>query len=199
MASSHTNLPHSSQQEGLEPTLSEWETRPLAELIHYIVERHHGWLRTELPETQRLIRDGIERRGRERSGNLVEAEKLFLRFRREIEAHLHKEEALLFPLIERIEQAHAAGRPLPRQSFGSLQNPVQFMTQDHELAEQLLGKLKECCADPQVGAEQVEAGKTLREHLDMIQVDLQAHSHLEDAILFPRAIRLERCAEGDAA
>ena len=77
------------------------ETWPLGNLIRRIVECHHTWLRTQLPEIGRLIRREIERAGREHCPHLLEVEKLFRQFHREMEDHLKKEETVLFPLIER--------------------------------------------------------------------------------------------------
>lgn len=178
---------------------SEWDIRPLGELIRHIVERHHAWLRTELPEIGQSIRRAIETGTGERSGTLTEMERLFRRFHREIEDHLKKEEAVLFPLIERLEQASAAGLAAERHSFGPIRNPVRFMMQDHELADHLLAKMKELAGEKPAGDGSAGARQAILERLSAVEADLATHVHLEDAVLFPRAIRLEEAGNPPSA
>jgi regulator of cell morphogenesis and NO signaling len=193
MASSPANTPPPASRRSGESSESEWEIRPLGELIRHIIERHHGWLRAELPEIGRSIRRAIEAGTGERSATLAEMEGLFRRFQREIEDHLKKEEAVLFPLIERLERASAAGLVMEQHSFGSIRNPIQFMTQDHELADHLLAKMKELA-----GQEAGSAGEAILERLRAVEADLATHVHLEDEVLFPRTIRLEEAGRPPA-
>jgi regulator of cell morphogenesis and NO signaling len=168
-----------------------YESWPLSELIRHIVERHHTWLRAELPEIGQLIRQTIASEGHTRSGRFVEIEKLFRQFQRETENHLKKEEAVLFPLIEKLEARASAGLPPERQSFGPLSNPVQFMMEDHELADSLLEQMKELAAESGATQEATAARRAVLERLKAVDEDMAVHVHLEDEILFPRAIRLE--------
>ncbi|HEV2386255.1 MAG TPA: hemerythrin domain-containing protein [Candidatus Acidoferrales bacterium] len=191
MASTPANKPPAGAGEITQSLRAAWESRPLGELIRHIVERHHAWLRAELPETGRLLRQEIETAGRERSQGLIEAEKLFQRFQREIEDHLKKEEVVLFPLIARMEAVSARDGPRQPPSFGSIRNPVQFMVQDHELADQWLSKIKELIGRSETTAEPSGARQVILERLAAVEADLAAHVRLEDEILFPRAIRLD--------
>ncbi|MDE3135911.1 MAG: hemerythrin domain-containing protein [Acidobacteriota bacterium] len=172
-----------------------YESWPLSELICHIVARHHTWLRAELPEIARLIHQTIASEGRALSGRFIEIEKLFRQFQRETENHLKKEEAVLFPLIERLEARAASGLPPERQSFGSLSNPVQFMMEDHELADRLLEKMKELAGESGASEEATAARRVLLERLKAVEEDLAIHVRLEDEVLFPRAIRLEENGE----
>ena len=167
------------------------ETWPLSELIRHIVERHHIWLRAELPKIAQLIHQTIASEGHTRSGRFVEIEKLFRQFQRETENHLKKEETVLFPLIERLEARAASGLPPERQSFGPMRNPVQFMMEDHELADRLLAKMKELTAEDGATQEATAARQAVLERLSAVEEDLATHVRLEDEILFPRAIHLE--------
>lgn len=167
------------------------ETWPLSELIRHIVARHHTWLRAELPDIGQLIRQTIAGEGHTRSGRFVEIEKLFRQFQRETENHLKKEEAVLFPLIERLEARAASGLRPERQSFGPLSNPVQFMREDHELADRLLEQMKELAAESGATQEATAARRVVLERLKAVEEDLAIHVRLEDSILFPRAIQLE--------
>jgi regulator of cell morphogenesis and NO signaling len=192
MTPGHPNGSDSTGQQSGRSIVSEWETRPLGELIRHVVERHHAWLRNELPETGQLIHRVNWTEGRQRSGTLPELEKLFRRFQREIEDHLKKEEAILFPIIERLEHASASGAPAERHLFGSIENPVHFMMEDHELANRLLAKMKELAIQTQSGEPPPAARQSIFDRLEAIEGDLAIHSQLEDEVLFPRAIRLEK-------
>jgi regulator of cell morphogenesis and NO signaling len=174
------------------------ETWPLAKLIRHIVERHHTWLRVQFPEIAQLIRQTIAREGHARSGRFLEIEKLFRQFQREMENHLKKEETVLFPLIEKLEARAASGLPPERQSFGPLRNPVQFMTEDHELADRLLAKMKELARESAATQEATAVRQAVLQRIEAVAEDLATHVHLEDEILFPRAIRLEEGAESPA-
>jgi regulator of cell morphogenesis and NO signaling len=173
------------------------ETWPLSELIRHIVERHHTWLRAELPVIGHLIRQTIASEGHTRSGRFAEIEKLFRQFQRETENHLKKEEAVLFPLIEKLEARVASGLPPEPQSFGPIRNPVQFMMEDHELTDRLLEKMKELAAEECAKREATAARRGVLERLKAVEEDLAIHVRLEDEILFPRAIQMEesgRCS-----
>ena len=105
----------------------------------------------------------------------------FPQFRRELEGHLHKEEAVLIPLIVQIESAVSQGRKPARQAFGSIANPIGMMEQEHEAARRSLGAIRKMSgADGETGAK-----------LAALEADLDVHSRLEDEILFPRATALE--------
>jgi regulator of cell morphogenesis and NO signaling len=181
----------SAAQQNGDSLLSACETWPLSELIRHIVARHHTWLRAELPEIEQLIHQAIASEGRTLSGSFLEIERLFRQFRRETENHLKKEEAVLFPLIEELEARAAAGLPPERQSFGLMRNPVQFMMEDHELADRLLEKMKELAGEDGATHEATAARRAVLKRLKAVTEDLAIHVRLEDEILFPRAIRLE--------
>lgn len=170
------------------------ETWPLSTLIQHIVEHHHTWLRTQLPEIGQLIRQTIARQGHTNSGQFIEIEKFFRQFQRETENHLQKEEAILFPLIEKLEARVASGLSPEQHSFGPLRNPVRFMTEDHALASRLLEKMKELANEGSVVQEVAVAQQAVLERLQAVGEDLKTHAQLEDEIVFPRAIRLEECS-----
>ena len=68
---------------------------------------------------------------------------LFLRFRRELEGHMKREEITRFPFIEQLQVAVAEGTPKPRYSFGSLSNAILFMNEDHEFGHKVLKLMDE--------------------------------------------------------
>jgi regulator of cell morphogenesis and NO signaling len=105
-----------------------------------------------------------------------------------------KEEHILFPHIITLEEAAITGKPASRPVFGTVGNPVHMMELEHESAG---AALEEICAlsanyTPPDGA--CFSYKTLYSALKEFEVDLHQHVHLENNILFPRAIEMERQA-----
>lgn len=194
MTSSSAKRPHRSVRQPCDSTRLACETRPLSTLIQHIVKHHHAWLRAQLPEIAQLIRQTIVRQGHTRSGQFIEMERLFRQFQRENENHLQKEEMILFPLIEKLEARVASGLSAERHSFGPLRNPVRFMMEDHELANRLLEKMKDLAGERSAVHEIAAGQQAVLERLQAVEEDLKTHVHLEDEILFPRAIRLEEAS-----
>ncbi len=82
--------------------VEEWRNRTLADLIRYIVAKHHTYLREELPAIESLLAGPSKNPGASQPDGLT---RIFRQFRREMQEHMKKEEAILFPMIERLENA----------------------------------------------------------------------------------------------
>ncbi len=177
--------------EGPAPAAIDWESPPLRDLIQHILEKHHSYLHQELPLVEQMIAEAVQSRVRERSEPWLALRRIFQQFRRDLEDHLKKEEVILFPLIEKLEAAKAAGQAPERAAFGSLSNPVEFMKQDHELEDRLLARAMEIVEGALRMSGSNMIARELSERLTALAADLDTHAHLEDDILFPRAIRLE--------
>lgn len=169
-----------------------WQNNKLADLIHHIVAKHHTFLREELPALEALLCHIVES-GRDQSLNgsagLV---KTFRQFRRGLEQHMKKEEAILFPMIENLESAIDNGQKRPQFAFGSIAHPIAVMEQEHEQARKELAEMRALTTDyTRVPVQFGEHPSTL-ERLRALDADMEIHSRLEDEVLFPRAIGLER-------
>jgi regulator of cell morphogenesis and NO signaling len=152
-------------------------TAPLPAVIDHIVSTHHDYLKRELPALQDRI---------DRIAHNPALSHTFARLRAELEAHLMKEENILFPVIRAYVDARNHARPLPRVPFGSVANPIRMMEHEHENATEALAILSE-----EIPALTSPAQLALRDDLLAFLADMRQHIHLEDDILFPRAIRLE--------
>ena len=102
-----------------------------------------------------------------------------------------KEERILFPYIVVLENAVSSGRPKPRPAFGTVSNPVQMMELEHDSAGAALKEISNLSLNytPPEGA--CFSYRTLYTTLNEFETDLHQHIHLENNILFPRAIALE--------
>jgi regulator of cell morphogenesis and NO signaling len=109
----------------------------------------------------------------------------------ELTMHMMKEEMVLFPYIVRMEEAVLQHEPVLPRPFGSVQNPVSMMEQEHESAGNALRVIRQasCCYTSPGNA--CISYQTLYRALAEFETDLHQHIHLENNILFPRAIAME--------
>jgi regulator of cell morphogenesis and NO signaling len=105
---------------------------------------------------------------------------------------MFKEEMILFPYVKQMESAAAAGRPMPYAPFGTVGNPVRMMMLEHDAAGEILRELRATTADYAAPGDACISYQTLYRALEEFERDLHQHIHLENNVLFPRAIELER-------
>jgi regulator of cell morphogenesis and NO signaling len=176
--------------QGREPA-RDWRTASLSELIAHIVNKHHEYLRRELPAEGNRLERVIQAHGAKYPESLLPLKEVFAGLAMELEMHLRKEEMVLFPAIEELEAAAAAGRrPLPL-PFGTVQNPIRMMISEHDGAGRALEEMRRLTGDYTLPADACNTYRALFEGLKEIEGDLHTHIHLENNILFPRAAELE--------
>jgi hypothetical protein len=130
-------------------------------------------------------------------GNLLrQVQDIFSALDAELSSHLMKEEQVLFPYIVAVEAHAREGSPKPQVGFGSARNPIGRMEHEHESAGQALAKLREVTHDCALPADARPTSIAMYEELQRMEADLHQHIHLENNVLFPRAIELERASGG---
>lgn len=170
----------------------DWSRVNAEELCHYIVDRHHTFMRRQLPLVRSLFDDVRTAHG-VTHGKLLDAlRSVFDGLAMEIEMHLEKEEQILFPYIEQIERHLLVGAPMPEVHCGSVQNPIRQMEYEHDNAGAALAKMRNLSSDWQPPADACEKFKALYDGLAQLENDLHEHIHLENNILFPKAVKLEQ-------
>jgi len=177
-------------REPLAPETAEWKEKPLGDLIAHIVQKHHGYVRREIPRIETLLAKVISKHGPNRPeiGQIAE---LFSAIAQELSTHMLKEEQVLFPHVERMERAVLAGTPVPAAFFGTVKRPIANMVAEHDDAGALLARIRELSGGytPPAGACPTFVG--LYKGLEEFERDLEHHVALENNILFPRAIEME--------
>jgi regulator of cell morphogenesis and NO signaling len=168
----------------------DWNSAPLADLVAYIVTRHHEFTREELVRLSELLAKVCSVHG-ENHPELRRLHTIFQELKTELTGHMSKEEHILFPYIENLEAAVARGEPVPTPFFGTVCNPVRMMMHEHDDAGQALRGLREASSNYQVPADGCVSFRTLYQALEEFEKDLHQHIHLENNILFPRAAKLE--------
>ncbi len=178
------------QGEG-EPATNKWSSAASADLIQYIVERHHGFIRKEAPRLETLFEKVIEHH-RDEHPELTDIQELFGALSQELHAHMMKEEQILFPYLEKLEAASFGQRPMPSACFGSVEMPIARMLAEHDDAGTLLARIRSLAGDFNPPESACPSYRRLYSGLEEFERDLHRHIHLENNILFPRAAVLER-------
>ncbi len=171
----------------------DWKSAPLASLATHIVNTHHAYVRKELPRLQELAQKVVNRHGDTKPELPVIQSKLE-QLSEELLQHCAKEEIVLFPYVSKLELALSTGAPKPHGCFGDLASPIAMMMQEHETAGRLLADMRQLSNGftPPPGACPTFHNFFLSLH--EFETDLHHHIHLENNILFPRAIKLEAVA-----
>jgi regulator of cell morphogenesis and NO signaling len=122
---------------------------------------------------------------------VLEVKEVFAALAAELSVHLMKEEQILFPYVARMEESVLAGEAAPPAMFGTVLNPVRMMMQEHDGAGDSLRTLRRVTRDYAVPEDACISYRTLYQALEGYEADLHQHIHLENNILFPRAVAME--------
>lgn len=169
---------------------AEYNKESLAGLVYHIVRKHHAYCREEGERLEALATKVATKHG-ENHPELQNVRSLFLQLRQELTLHMMKEERMLFPYIVRLEEAAALRTAPPLSPFGSVQNPVRMMVQEHDVAGTLLKQISDATGGYQVPDSACNSFQAFYAGLDAFEKDLHQHIHLENNLLFPKAIALE--------
>ncbi len=172
----------------------DWATASLTKLADHIVARHHVFMKRELPRIEDFF-GKVRKAHAERHGAMLDGlHGVFSGLRAEIEMHLVKEERILFPGIQHMEAEIRAGETLTPMHCGSVRNPIGQMEREHESAGVALARMREMTDGYALPADACPTFTALYESLQAMESDLHEHIHLENNILFPRAIAMEESA-----
>ena len=168
-------------------------TAKLSQLIEHIVNTHHVFTKQEVDRLDALADKVLSAHGANHP-ELVQVKGLVNDMGVDLRPHMMKEERVLFPYITSLEESashHQAPAPPP---FGTVQNPVRMMMMEHDAVGGLLVKLREVTSNYTVPADGCFSYQTLYHALEAFEADLHQHIHLENNILFPRAVAMETTA-----
>ena len=168
-----------------------WQTEPLAELIAHIESTHHKYTREEMARLIPLLDKVCSVHGRNHA-ELQTVRSSFQGLVQELTTHMMKEKRVLFPYIVRMEEAVIQKEPILAPPFGSVQNPVSMMEHEHESAGNALRAMREASCGYTPPGDACISYQTLYKALADFEADLHQHIHLENNVLFPRAIATEK-------
>ncbi len=175
-------------KEGTAESFDSWELDRLAD---YIIDTHHAFVRSSIPvllgHTQKVasVHGG-------RHPELVDIRDTFAKVAEEMTRHMQKEEMMLFPYIKRLATATRTEAFVAIPPFQSIQKPVRMMESEHLSAGDGVERIRNQSLTYLVPADACATYRVTYQELDAFERDLHKHVHLENNILFPKAIELEQ-------
>lgn len=160
-------------------------------LVDYIVNNHHNYVRNKLPEIQAYAAKVAKVHGRAHPENVKIYEK-FGELAAELQDHLQKEEEILFPYIKELVTADKNSDSVKQPYFKTAANPIQMMEAEHDEAGAGMEAIRQLSNDFTPPEDACTTYRILYQNLKEFQDDLHKHVHLENNILFPRALELEK-------
>ncbi len=151
-----------------------WDQQPLPAVIQHILDRYHAPLWEDLPRLEAMA-DKVFRVHGDKDTRLAHLSQVVRVARLELEAHLVKEEQVLFPWILR------AGAPPPSA-------PIRVMLQEHDDAAVLLNQIADLTDHFTLPPGACNTWTALWQGLEGFDRDLREHIALENNVLFPRAL-----------
>lgn len=152
-----------------------WDTAPLVSLIDHIMVTYHQPLYEELPRLESMARKVLDAHRDKDPERLSEMFSLYLEIQAELKQHMMKEEQVLFPLIRQGQGVQTGA-------------PIAVMEKEHEAVGGALKRVRELTDNYTVPAEACNTWRALWHGLEALENDLHQHIHLENNILFPRAL-----------
>jgi len=162
----------------------------LGRLIQHIVRVHHHGVRQVLPALAQMASKVALKRS-ELDPELVRVAGLVEELRSELYAHIEKEEQVLFPFISQMDQESIVAYPPAHACFRSVVHPIFMMEQEHESADHIMRELIRITNHFEAPAWACATHTALFSGLREFEADLKQHVHLENDVLFLRAIQLE--------
>lgn len=159
-------------------------------LIDYIVKFHHNMIRTEGPEIFALLDKVVKAHG-ESDPHLFEVQKHFRDSLIDLHSHLDKEENILFPLVEQLLHSQESGEPLEEFHCGSVENPIRVMMMEHDNEGERFRTISKLTNNYTAPESACGSYRLVLEQLRQFEQNLHIHIHVENNILFRKAIVIE--------
>lgn len=165
------------------------------ELTRVIVRRHHAYVRAQIPVIGAHLAKLVSVHGG-RHPELRSIAGHFEQVADELQMHMVKEEEILFPYIRALAAAEEQEAVAPPNMFGTVMNPIRMMEAEHQSAGNELEAVRALTSNFAVPADGCATYRVCFQELEAFDRDLRMHIHLENNILFPKAMALEAAVMG---
>ncbi|MFA4924489.1 MAG: hemerythrin domain-containing protein, partial [Ignavibacteriaceae bacterium] len=172
-------------------SLINFNNMELDKLVDYIIETHHSFVKEKLPFITELGNKVVNAHG-EHHPEVKEIAELFRGVKVEFEGHLVKEEMILFPQIKKLAEVKRGSAQYQRPPFGTIANPIRVMEAEHENAGAAFDSIKQLAQNYNPPADACNTFKVYYAELENFENDLHKHVHLENNILFPKSLAVEK-------
>ncbi|NCA86781.1 MAG: iron-sulfur cluster repair di-iron protein [Clostridia bacterium] len=161
----------------------------LDELADYIVKRHHSYVRENIPFLQMKIQKLCDSHADD-NPDLLEVQNLFNQIAGNLTSHMQKEEMVLFPLIRNLVKQKQAGTGTTQS--GAIHGPISVMEREHEAENERFENIRALTADYTPPANSCNTYRVTFDTLEDFEQDFHRHIHLENNILFKKAMALDQ-------
>jgi regulator of cell morphogenesis and NO signaling len=165
----------------------EW---PVDLLSEYVVKIHHKYVEESVPVLKQNLNKLCNVHGKNHT-ELFKITEAFHALADDVIVHMKKEELMLFPYIKKMKKAfddNVSGTEAP---FGTVANPIGMMQHDHTFEGDLLHSIQSLSDNFTPPSDGCTTYKVTYAKLKEFQDDMFLHIHLENNIMFPKAILLE--------
>ncbi len=170
---------------------TDYRSWPLDLLTEYIEKIHHSYVENKVAEIKPFLHKIVQVHGQSHP-ELAKIETLFNQSAGELAMHMKKEEMILFPYIRKMVKATNTRESLPEPPFGSVSNPIAMMHHEHDSEGERFREIARLSGDYNPPADACNTYRVTFAMLKEFEEDLHLHIHLENNILFPKALELEK-------
>ncbi|WP_111309747.1 iron-sulfur cluster repair di-iron protein [Confluentibacter sediminis] len=169
----------------------DYKSWPLDLLAEYIEKKHHRYVEEKIPVLLQFLNKLCNVHG-ERHPELFKINEEFTACANALTSHMKKEELVLFPFVKRMVKAKSNNEAIQSPQFGTVESPIAMMMQEHDTEGERFRKIAELTSNYNPPADGCNTYQVTFAMLDEFEKDLHLHIHLENNILFPEAIKLEK-------
>lgn len=159
-------------------------------LIDYIESNHHAYVRNAIPVIQAHLQKVVNAHGRNHP-EMKEINEHFDEVADEMTMHMRKEEQMLFPYIRQMAESHKKRDAVVPPAFKTVRNPISVMEFEHDRAGRAMDRIRTISRNYEPPADACTTFRLCLTELDEFERDLHKHVHLENNILFPKAVTIE--------
>ena len=174
-----------------QPSVENFDRWNIAFLADYIYNKHHEYYYQEGPVIKELLEKVVNKHA-SHFPELNQVQALYLNLAHELNSHFQKEESIVFPFVKALAEAKKTGNKEELQNIFSLSKPIQMMESEHEEAGEILAELNTITNNYTAPQGACNSFQFLYLKLKDLENDLHQHIHLENNILFPKALQLEK-------
>ena len=172
------------------PISQDYNSWDLDFLCDYIVNTHHKYVVSAMPVIFEYTQKVAKVHG-DRHPEAIQIATIFEKVMEELNSHMMKEENILFPYIRQMAVSVKQGIPLSHSPFGTVQNPINMMEHEHDVVGEMCKKIKEISGNYTPPDDGCTTYRLSFLKLQEFENDLHRHIHLENNILFPKAVQME--------
>lgn len=168
----------------------DWSADTLIAMAARIVATYHVYTREELQTIAPIAEKVLSVHG-ERRPELAEVVALLGELTADLLPHMLKEEQVLFPYVDQLEEAAEGRRAVPTPFFGTVKNPVRMMMIEHDRVGELLARLRAVSDDYTAPESACFSYRELYRRMAELELRTHEHIHVENNVYFPGAVALE--------